>query len=222
MRRTEAEWIATQLAQLKPSDISPILNIGSSTAEFREQKQPHIDSLIFKPLISRQVRVIHTDLKEAPGVDIAGDLLDPAVRSRLRAERPKAVLSSNLLEHVLQPERFASAISDLVPHSGYLILTAPCSYPYHADPIDTGFRPSPAALAALFDGCELVHGSIVEDITYGDELRAKGPVAAMRSILGIFDPRRDIGRARRDRMRWLFRRFSSTCVVMRRALPAPS
>jgi hypothetical protein len=216
MRTSEAEWIAAQLARLPPADISPLVNLGSSTAEFRERKQPHIDRLIFKPLAAAGVRAIHSDLKEAPGVEIAGDMLDPTVRARLRAAKPKAVLSSNLLEHVHGPERFAAAMTDLVPVGGYLFITAPRSYPYHADPIDTGFRPTPAELAALFPNCTMVWGDVVEDVSFGHELRAKGPLAIVRAALGVLDPRREIGRARRDRVRWLFRPFSATCVVMQR------
>ncbi|MBA3538037.1 MAG: methyltransferase domain-containing protein [Deltaproteobacteria bacterium] len=218
MRVAEARWIADQLATRSPESISPFLNIGSSTAEFREVKQPHIDRLIFAPLRAAGVEVIHADLKHAPGIDIAGDLMDPAVQSQLRARRPRAVLSSNLLEHVHEPERFARVIGSLLEPGGLALVTVPRSYPYHADPIDTGFRPTPDELARLFPSSTLVRGDVVVDSTYGQELAALGRAGirkGVRTMLGALRPRGDSARAQRDRLRWLFRPFTTSCIVLR-------
>jgi len=38
----------------------------------------------------------------------------------------------------------------------------PFSYPHHRDPIDTMFRPSPEALAALFRPAIMVHGEVID------------------------------------------------------------
>lgn len=214
MRRTEADWIAAQLLPAEPSFISPLLNIGSSTAAFREHKQPHIEGSIFAPLRRHGVDIVHTDLKQAPGVDVAGDLMDPEVHERLRARGFKAAISSNLLEHVRDPRAFARAIASLVVPGGLLVVTVPYSYPYHADPIDTGFRPTPAELAALFDGCTYVRGEVVRDTTYAADLTASG-LRGLRGLVGALRPWGDIARAQRDRLRWLFRPFSTSCVVLR-------
>lgn len=214
MRPSESRWIAAQLAALPVASISPFLNIGSSTAEFRERKQPHIDREIFSPLRTRGVQVVHMDLKEAPGVDIAGDLGDPDVQARLRELQPKVVLSSNLLEHVREPEVFARVMRSLLAPGGFVLVTVPRSYPYHADPIDTGFRPTPEELAALFPDTRLVTGEVVADSTYGQELWRRGPRRAARALLGALKPGGDAAKNRRDSLKWLVRPFTTSCVVL--------
>jgi hypothetical protein len=219
MRPSEARWIADQLAGFAPDQLSPLINVGSSTREFREVRQPHIDRLIFAPLRGRGIEIIHSDLKAAAGVDIAGDLGDAAVQAQLRARQPRAALTSNLLEHVPRPAELAAAIGALVGPGGIVIATVPRSYPYHADPIDTGFRPSPDELARLFPGFAVVRGDVVEDETYAGELLghgAAGLVRGARGLVAAIRRRGDIARAYRDKLRWMFRRFSTTCLVLRR------
>lgn len=219
MRPAEARWIAAQLADLPREQISPLVNIGSSTAEFRQVRQPHIEALIFAPLRDRGVEVIHTDLKPETGVDIAGDLGDPAVQAALRARWPRAALTSNLLEHVTRPAELAQAIGALVPPGGIVLATVPRSYPYHADPIDTGLRPTPGELAALFAGFAMLRGEVVADTTYAGELFGDGLAGlgkAARGLVAAVRRRGEIGRAYRDRLRWMFRPFTTTCVVLRR------
>lgn len=215
MRVTEAQWIAKELARLDRAALSPLVNIGSSTHEFRTQRQPHIDALIFAPLRAAKVDVIHTDLKKEPGVDIAGDLLLESTQAAIRARAPRAIVCSNLLEHVTDRPAFAYAMTALLAPGGYAIVTVPRSYPFHADPIDTGYRPLPDDIATLFPGCTMVRGEIVDDITYGEELRAKGLRRAVRSVVGAARPWGDAAKAQRDRLRWLFRPFTTSCVVLR-------
>jgi hypothetical protein len=219
MRPSEARWIAKQLAGFAPREISPLVNIGSSTREFRERRQPHIEAEIFAPLRAAGVEVIHTDLKPDSGVDIAGDLHDPSVQAQLRARRPRAALTSNLLEHVIARAELARAIAALVEPSGILIATVPRSYPYHADPIDTGYRPAPDELVDLFPGFALVHGEVVADETYAGELFGHGLAGVGRGARGLVAAvrrRGAVARAYRDKLRWLFRPFTTSCVVMRR------
>ncbi len=214
MRLSEAEWISARLAELPHARCSPVLNLGSSTAEFRERRQPHIDRLIFAPLRAAGVPVIHADLKRAAGVDIAGDVLLPQVQDELRRRRPKVVLSSNLLEHVHDRDAFARAMVSLLEPGGLVIVTVPHSYPFHADPIDTGFRPTPDELAGLFPTMRRLRGEIVEDVTYAHDLWRRGPRRALRSLLGALRLRGDVARAQRDSLRWLARPFSTSCVVL--------
>jgi len=219
MRPAEAYWIAAQLAGFTPDQISPLVNIGSSTREFRERRQPHIEAVIFAPLRERGVEVIHTDLKPEAGVDIAGDLADARVQAQLRARRPRAALTSNLLEHVTAPGELARAIGALVEPGGVVVATVPRSYPYHADPIDTGFRPSPDELAALFPGFAMLRGEVIADSSYAGELFGHGLTGLGRglgSLVAAMRRRGEIARAYRDRLRWMFRPFTTTCIVLRR------
>lgn len=212
MRPREATWIAQQLKGVQ----GPLLNIGSSTATFRTQRQPHIDREVFAPLRRQGVEVIHLDLKAALGVDIAGDLADPSTQSEIMRRAPRAGLCSNLLEHVVDPAGFAQVIQRLFQAGAVLIVTVPHSYPYHADPIDTGFRPTPDQLAALFPACRVRAAEVLVDDTYGRELLRggkAGAVAGVRTLIGALRPT-EVGRAQRDRLRWLFRPFTTSAVVL--------
>ena len=77
MNLLESEWFGQRLAALPDDALFPLLNVGSSTLEFRTRTQPYIESNIFAPLRARGGAIYHLDVKSAPGVDIVGDLLDP-------------------------------------------------------------------------------------------------------------------------------------------------
>lgn len=218
MRQAEARWIGATLARLPLCDRGPLVNIGSSTREFREVKQPHIDHLVFAPLRAAGLAVIHTDLKMGDGIDVPGDLRDESVQSRLRAASPRVVLCSNVLEHVVHPHQVASIIESLLPRGGHAIITVPRSYPYHPDPIDTGFRPTPPELMSLFPSCSLVEGVVVEDRSFGHEIVRGGRAGlskGTRTILGALRVGNEVARAQRDKLRWLLRPFSTTCILIR-------
>jgi SAM-dependent methyltransferase len=187
--------------------ISPLLNLGSSTGHFREVIQPHIERELFAPLREAGVRVVHCDLKEDEGVDFAGDILDPEVIRRLKTGGFKCILLSNLLEHVRDREAVAAACEEIVGPGGFIVATVPSSYPYHADPIDTYYRPSPAELAKTFGRSELLIGEEVEEPTYAEELRARGISVGgelIRTVLWslIFFVRPRSAAARLHRWRW--------------------
>lgn len=55
-------------------------------------------------------------------------------------------------------------------NTGCIVVTVPNSYPYHPDPIDTYYRPTPKQVADLFDGFELTEYQILEDTTYLQDL----------------------------------------------------
>jgi hypothetical protein len=217
MRVSEARWIAQQLADIPLEKRSPVVNIGSSTEVFRTVNQPHIDRIIFAPLVAAGVKVIHTDLKMAPGVDVAGDLGDPNVRRALRAYNPWVAICSNLLEHVTEPSLFAAHVQDVVQPGGYVIVTVPRSYPFHADPIDTGYRPDPEQLAGLFPGTVRIVAQVVADTTYLQELRSlglNGLRKGIKDVVGAVTANGDVARHRRDKMRWLNKPFTTSCVML--------
>ncbi len=92
MMRCDAEWLNLALAKLSDEEISPVLNLGSSTRKFRTVEQPHIQELVFGPLERRGVRVVHSDLKAADGVEISGDIFDDADFAKLKAIGARAVI----------------------------------------------------------------------------------------------------------------------------------
>jgi hypothetical protein len=129
---------------------------------------------LFAPLAAAGVQVFHSDLKQAEGVDLAGDILDPAVRADLNARGFKALLCSNLLEHVRDRAAVAAACAEIVGPGGLILATVPSSFPYHADPIDTGYRPTPAELAAAFPGSTTLLAEELAGRTYAEDMKARG------------------------------------------------
>ena len=75
MHIEEAIWI-NSIIKKKSSQIKKLLNIGSSTLEFRTVLQPHINQYIFIPLKNLNAEAFHLDLKKDSGVDIQCDILD--------------------------------------------------------------------------------------------------------------------------------------------------
>jgi hypothetical protein len=217
-----AEAIRLRRILLDLRDNSPLLNLGSSTRHFREIIQPHIERELFAPLREAGVKVVHCDLKDDQGVDFAGDILDPEVMRRLKAGGFKCVLLSNLLEHVCDREAVAVACEEILGPGGFILATVPSSYPYHADPIDTYYRPSPAELAKTFGKSELLIGEEVEEPTYAEDLKARGIGVAselMRTVLWslIFFVRPRSAAARLHRWRWYSkpRRVAIALLVVR-------
>ena len=68
----EAEKLCALLAGR--DDISPLLNLGSSTGHFRRVTKPHIEALLFAPLRRAGVEVVHCDIKRDEGVDLVADV----------------------------------------------------------------------------------------------------------------------------------------------------
>jgi hypothetical protein len=153
--RAEAAWLGRRLEALPPEDLSPLLSVGSGEAELRAT-QPWLDERVYAPLERRGVRVLHHELRPGPGVDVAGDLTDPAFLAELGELGIRSVMCCNVLEHVPEPERIAAAIESAVPPGGYAFVTVPRRFPYHPGPIDTMFRPSPEELRGLFPHLESV------------------------------------------------------------------
>ncbi len=145
----ESLWIKDKLDQLDLPPGSRIIDIGSSTAEFRQSAQPHIFENVFLPLQKRGFHVLHMDAKSAEGVDIVGNIEDVNIAQKI-GERFDLVICTNLLEHLTDVEKAVESIVHLVSQNGYLLITAPNKYPKHNDPIDTMYRPSDKELQELF------------------------------------------------------------------------
>ena len=161
MLRNEAAWLKRQLAALPASGLDPLLSLGSGGADFRDGKQPWIAEGIYAPLEQRGVHVVHHEFSPGPGVDVAGDLADPVFLDSLTALETQAVICCNVLEHLADRQPLLKAFGTLVAPGSVLVLTVPRGFPYHADPIDTMYRPSVAEVAADLPGFRLVTGDEV-------------------------------------------------------------
>lgn len=217
----EAKWLARQIAELEPDRVYPLLDVGSSTQRFRTEEQPWIDQEIFAPARRAGRPVSHLDAKPADGVDIVADLGDPRALEGLARRGYRSVFCSNLLEHVADRDAIARALVGLVPKGGYLFVSCPYRYPFHPDPIDTLFRPTPLELAALFGGTRLERQALVHAGNYFDQLR-RTPVASVKLLVRLCLPfyRPPAWRRAADEflrhLPWLFRRFEASCVVLQR------
>ena len=141
----EAQWLEQALVRLRLPKGSKLLDIGSSTLEFRTVVQPHIEKHVFSPLRKQGIAVSHLDARQAPGVDIVADIttLDGV------ASDFDAVICTSLLEHVVDRQQTVRNMCRVLAPNGVLLLTVPLRYPLHFDPIDTGFRPTPEQLSEL-------------------------------------------------------------------------
>lgn len=216
----EAEAIRLREILLAQGEISPLLNLGSSTRAFREQAKPHIGRELFGPLRAAGISVFHSDLKQADGVDLAGDILDPAVRADLKGRVFRTLLIANMLEHVHDRDAVTRACEEIVCPGGLILATVPSSFPYHADPIDTGYRPAPVALAAAFAGSDPVLMEEVEGRTYREEIAARGSSVGreLGRTLGfglIAFARPKSFRARLSRWRWYRRPYAVSLALVR-------
>lgn len=215
----EEEAIRLRRMLLGLEGVSPLLNLGSSTAEFRQIVQPHIDAELFGPLREAGVEVVHCDLKEGEGVDLSGDVRDPGVKAALKARGFKCVLLANLLEHVGDRAEFVSACEEIAGQGGLILATAPSSYPYHADPIDTRYRPSPDALAAAFGGSRMLIAEELTGPTYRQQYRGGGSdirKELARTAIGLAGawarPRRFLSRL--HRWLWLNRPYRVSIALV--------
>ena len=221
MLASEATWIGNILASLPVDEISPCLNLGSSTGDFRTKVQAYIQHNLIAPNEGRGVKFIHADLKQGSGIDLAGDIFDSSYRTTLAKLRPASVLCCNMFEHVTDRALLAEICRTIVRPGGYLIISVPYSYPYHADPIDTYYRPSPTELASLFPGCEVVSASAIIDSTFLTELTQKGAreglfiLAKILFHLPIPFYRWKIWKNKAHKLFWLFRHYSVSVVVLR-------
>jgi hypothetical protein len=212
----ESEWIGRAFADLKLEEISPLINLGSATEKFRTSVQPHINKNIIAPLEDRGVSIIHSDLFDGDGVDIAGSIYDEAVFARLAGENPKSVLCSNMFEHVSNRRQLAESLSRMLPDNGYLIVTVPHSFPYHPDPIDSYFRPGLDDLKALLPEFEFISGDIVDCGTLIGRYRSSSQfmVAQILGSFVPFPPKRWIRNV--HHWMWLLRQYKAACGVFRK------
>lgn len=217
MRTQEAVWVGRVL---QSAQAQVVLNLGSGSRHFRQVSKPYIEREIFEPLARRGVRVVHADLRSEEGVDVSGDLFDPAVQERLRQVQPQVAMACNMLEHLPEAlrDQFPKVVDSLLPPGAVLVLTVPHSYPYHADPIDTLYRPSPDELARLFPGYAILEKRVIDSESYGDEFVAGGPWRMVRKILRLafpfVRPMRWLSHA--HRMLWLWRPYQLSGVVLKK------
>jgi len=211
MLREEAAWMGRRLAEFDVGQLSPMIDLGSSTRVFRTVEQPYVDSTIFAPLVRRGCDVKHVDIKEADGVDVVADIFNEQDYQRLVALQAKSIICASLLEHIPNPASTIRRIFGLLPKGGLLLLTVPYSFPRHADPVDTMFRPSPATLSEMLRDQNVRYCEVVTGRTLIGELLTR------RSMRGAGEPVLGKGWKVRPQVLfhlfWLWRPYRITCAL---------
>lgn len=225
----EAQWVGAKLNSLFHSG-QVVLNLGSSTLKSRTELQPHMTKFIFEPLQVQGVQVLHADIIEDEGVDLVGDFTDPEFIATLKSQKFDGVLCCNLLEHLENRQLLIDSLTAIVPARGVLLITVPKQYPYHLDPIDTMYRPSPAELSALFPEFEILHaeivlarrqikknGTLVYHKNYFEQLK-EDPKLFLRLLLRCLLPfyKFSIWKISVNDLLNMFKPFSATCMVLKK------
>lgn len=222
MRLEEAKHIEFLLSKFtgNKTNLEILLNLGSSTGDFRKVQQPHIDQYVFEPLNASTYRTIHFDLKSAEGVDISGNIFDLKTQKILKEIRPTIIMCCNLLEHLEEGSRneIQNIFDLLLEENGILLITVPYSYPLHFDPIDTYYRPSPQELSKLFPSYSVIDETIIVSSRFMDEFLAYGLYFKIRTLARLFTPfyKFKEWKALIHRLQWLFKNYKVSCVMLKK------
>tara|TARA_B100001057_G_C22594233_1_gene850219 strand:+ start:209 stop:898 length:690 start_codon:yes stop_codon:yes gene_type:complete len=227
MFREEAKKIGDILESFKKDDLNPVLEIGSSTYEFRNKIKPYIDKNIHSRLFNRGIKIILSDFKpdldiKNPEDQIIGDVFDDKVFNKMLNAKPKCILLCNILEHVNNPKKLCERILQISNEKTIIIVTVPFSFPYHRDPIDTLFRPSPEELAKNFTNVELLHKEVIEGSNFGEQLKELSFFSAFFRIIREFAKiivhliTFKIKKVKYSRLLWLHKNYAVSLVVLKK------
>lgn len=159
MFKEESLWIKENLGNLAPSLIKDILDVGSSSKQFRTEIQPYIYKNIFEPLENKGLSIYYMDKKDEEGIDYVVDVEN--IKAKQIGKNFDLVMCCSLLEHVKSPNKVCSLLTNLTKKGGFLLVTVPNKYRHHNDPIDTMFRPSTKELISMFPGMEILKKKVV-------------------------------------------------------------
>lgn len=187
MFKKEAQEIGAWLARIPTEELSPFVNLGSGSKDFREREKPWVQSEIFAPLEARGVHATHIDIFEAPGVDMVANVLEDAGFERVRALAPKMLLLSNVLEHVYEPQDMVARCLRLLAPGGRLFITVPRDYPHHGV-IDTMLRPTPEEVAAWAPQAKLEMSGILDAEYHWHEIWRNPRKAMIDKTKWLFTP----------------------------------
>lgn len=219
MKVCEALWFKNVLPGFSVEELSPLVNIGSSTNTFREMEQPHIYSHIFRLLEEMGVKVIHSDIKQAEGVDVVGNIFDDEALQELKDLNPKSLICANMFEHIEDRQLLADRLMEILPEGGLFFITVPNSYHHHADPIDTMYRPSPEELALLFPNQDILQTELLTAGTYWGKIKQRPFTLFFRHFFRFFIPFVSWEKWKRSmrKLYWLFHHYKVSALVGRKA-----
>jgi hypothetical protein len=217
MLYNEALWFNHIIKKhVKTEDL--VLNIGSSTKAFIEKEQPYIKQYIFDELCAKNCTIKNIDIKDAEGVDIVGDVTNLSFIEKLKNLNPSIIICSNLLEHIEDRDSFCHGIANTMNRNTLLIVSVPYSFPFHADPIDTMFRPTPRELSELFPSLKLIEGKIINcgwflSFMYSKKSVFKRASILIQSILAYGLATITNNTEKREKLEWSFKKIAATCAI---------
>lgn len=146
-----ATWIGRALAEIDLPEGARIADVGSSTLSYRTVEQPHVDREVFAPLRERGFEIVHSDVKDAVGVDVVFDVSDRAkVATDVIGSDFDLVIAIGLFQVVPDWRWAIRVVSSLARPGGYVLAESPHVYRRVFDPDDNFWRPSPDELTAEF------------------------------------------------------------------------
>jgi len=213
MRLEEAKRIGQIIC---PLNIKSCINLGSGNVAHLIASKPWVNSHLFSPLAGRGIPIIHADLYDYPGVDCRINLTQPAdFRILDRQPGPRLFILGNVLEHVPNDQRLniMNSLTSYMVRGDHLIMSVPQSYPYHADPIDTGYRLEPPQLMELAP-LKWISAETVICGNFRQELSEMHRLKALRKLCKPLWPFQSFTRYREnwERLSFLFRDYKIAVV----------
>ena len=149
MRLQESIKIKKILDKQKP--FANIINLGSGNVEELKKTKLWVSKNVFDLFNKQKVNLLHLDAEDSPGEDIVQGLSVPNSYSFCdKFKRSKLFILANVLENIPKKAHaaFLKKIYSKMKSKDGLIITAPCDYPNHENPIDRMYRSSPHKLLA--------------------------------------------------------------------------
>lgn len=187
----ESLWISEQIKKILPENPFPVINLGSSTKKYRQITQSFMQKNIFDLIENEKENVIHIDMKEDEGVDLAGNLYDKNFQEKLKTYKAKLILCNNLLMYLEKDlrEELSQILYDILEKDGYLIVTNSYIFPPAHDPVEAYYRDSSKEMYKnLFSKFQLLEASEIEaHYTFYRFLKSKPKVFLVKIAL-LFMP----------------------------------
>jgi hypothetical protein len=222
MRLQEAQWIERSIDRhIKDAcfDNRIVLNLGCGALQSRTTNKPWIEELTIFPLKKKGYEIVCSDIFRATGIDLVGDIFDKAFQIQLESLRPSVIMFCNILEHIPAKKRemVPAILRKIVKPNGFIFVTVPRSYPYHADPIDTLFRPCPDELTRLFESFDLIDSEVINCGSYAKEFRSgsykRRAKKIVRLLFPLIRPKRWFSHI--HRLFWFWKPYLQTVTVFR-------
>lgn len=167
------------------SPFKTVINLGSGDVHHLIRSKPWVRDNVFEPMIALGANIVNVDAFSFPGVDLVQDLSLPDGLDFVdKIAGPRLFILANVLEHIPNFARneFLNKIYSKMGKGDALIVTVPNDYPYHADPIDTMYRPHPDQIASIIP-LDWRERHLIVSGSYKEEFMRMGFFKRVRKLL---------------------------------------